>query len=77
MSKTKIIEKYLNSFLKKNELEVVRQYKYLGPILNYNGKFTEAKKQLVVKGNRAIFCYYVNVDSSSYLSIFNSNFSIF
>ena len=31
---------------------MVGQYKYLGPILNYNGKFTEAKKQL---GNRAMF----------------------
>ena len=37
----------------------------------------EAKKKLVVKGNELRFCYYVNVDSSSYLSIFNLNFSIF
>ena len=42
-------------FFGKNELEVVGQYRYLGLIFNYNGKFTEAKKQLVVKGNRAMF----------------------
>ena len=39
----------------KNELEMVGQYKYLGLIFNFNGKFTEAKKQLVAKGNRAMF----------------------
>ena len=41
--------------MKKIELAVVGQYKYLGLIFNYNGKCTEAKKQLVVKGNRAMF----------------------
>ena len=34
---------------------MVGQYKYMGLIFDYNGKFTEAKKQLVVKGNRAMF----------------------
>ena len=62
VSKTKInvfsrgkIRKIPKFFFGKNELEVVGQYKYLGLIFTYNGKFTEAKKQLVVKGNRAMF----------------------
>ena len=62
VSKTKItvfsrgkIRKIPKFFFGENELEVVGQYKYLGLIFNYNGKFTEAKKQLVVKGNRAMF----------------------
>ena len=62
VSKTKItvfsrgkIRKISKFFFGKNELEVVSQFIYLGLIFNYNGKFTEAKKQLVVKGNRAMF----------------------
>ena len=62
VSKTKItvfsrgkIRKIQKIFFGKNELEVDGQYYYLGLIFNYNGKFTDAKKQLVVKGNRAMF----------------------
>ena len=62
VSKTKItvfsrgkIRKIQKKFFGKNELEVDGQYYYLGLIFNYNGKFTDAKKQLVVKGNRAMF----------------------
>ena len=47
--------KYLHSLFRENELEVVGQYKYMGPIFNYNRQFRVAKKQLVVKGNRAMF----------------------
>ena len=84
VSKTKItffsrgkIRKIPKFFFGKNELEVVGHYKYLGLIFNYNGKFTEAKNNWLSKVTELCFCYYVNVDSSSYLSIFNSNFSIF
>ena len=37
------IRKITKFFFGKNELEMVGQYKYLGLIFNYNGKFTEAK----------------------------------
>ena len=40
---------------RENDFEVVGQYKYMGPIFNYNQQFKVAKKQLVVKGNRAMF----------------------
>ena len=60
----------------KNELEVVGQYKYLGLIFNYNEKFTEAKKQLVVKGNRAMFlllrkCRQLQLPVDIQLELFN------
>ena len=71
------IRKIPRFFFGKKELEVVGQYKYLGLIFNYNGKLTEAKNNWLSKVTELCFCYYVNVESSSYLSIFNSNFSIF
>ena len=37
------------------QLEVTDQYKYLGLIFNFNGKFTNAKKLLYDKGTRAMF----------------------
>ena len=37
------------------QLEVTDQYKYLGLIFNFNGKFTKAKKLLYDKGTRAMF----------------------
>ena len=37
------------------QLEVTDQYKYLGLIFNFNGKFTKAKKLVYDKGTRAMF----------------------
>ena len=37
------------------QLEVTDQYKYLGLIFNFNGKFTKAKNILYDKGTRALF----------------------
>ena len=37
------------------QLEVTDQYKYLGLIFNFNGKFTKAKNLLYDKGTRAMF----------------------
>ena len=37
------------------QLEVTDQYKYLGLIFNFNGKFNKAKKLLYDKGTRAMF----------------------
>ena len=37
------------------QLEVIDQYKYLGLIFNFNGKFTKAKNLWYDKGTRAMF----------------------
>ena len=37
------------------ELEIVRDYQYLGLIFNYNGKFIKAKEKLFEKDSRAMF----------------------
>ena len=50
--KIRIIPKF--SFNNK-DVEVVFEYKYLGIVFNYNGKFNKAKKLLVDQGKRAMY----------------------
>ena len=38
-----------------DELEYVKQYKYLGVIFSSNGKFSATEKTLSMKANRALF----------------------
>ena len=37
------------------EVEVVFEYKHLGIVFNYNGKFNQVKKLLVDQGKRAMY----------------------
>jgi hypothetical protein len=45
-------------------LECVKQYKYLGLIIENTGKFNEARKQLFQKGMKASFKLYRDMNSA-------------
>ena len=45
-------------------IECVKQYKYLGLVIQNNGNFNEAKKQLLHKGLKACFKLYKDVKAS-------------
>ena len=44
------------------EIEVVNKFTYLGLFFNYNGKFTEAEKQLAMQGRKAAFALNKNIN---------------
>ena len=60
-----------------DELEYVKQYKYLGVIFSSNGKFSAAEKTLSMKANRALFSikqgiFDKSIKPSSVLHIFDA-----
>ena len=62
ISKTKIVvfsggrlPKNLKFFFKGSELEIVKEYKYLGVFLGRSGSFTRAKKHIADQANIAVF----------------------
>ena len=61
-----------------NELEAVGQYKYpcLIFLITIMENVRRQKNKRLSEVTELCFCYYVNVDSSSYLSTFNLNSSI-
>ena len=65
---------YINN---NTEIEVVNKFTYLGLCFYYNGKFTEAEKQLAVQGHKAVFSLnkYINgllLNIKTLLSLFDS-----
>ena len=59
------------------EIEVVNKFAYLGLCFNYNGKFTEAEKQLAMQGRKAVFALNKNINglflnNETLLSLFDS-----
>ena len=59
------------------EIEVVNKFTYLGLCFNYNGKFTEAEKQLGMQGRKAVFALNKNINglflnNETLLSLFDT-----
>ena len=59
------------------EIEVVNKFTYLGLCFNHNGKFTEAEKQLAMRGRKAVFALNKNINglflnNETLLSLFDS-----
>ena len=48
-----------------NSIECVKQYKYLGIVIQNTGNFNEARKQLFQKGQKASFKLYKDLKSSN------------
>ena len=62
---------------RKNVIEIVHEYLYLGILFNFNGKFNKSSKQLHDKGTRTMFAMLkqanvLNLDNELKLQLFES-----
>ena len=73
LSRGKIRNKHIFNF-GNHALETVDSCKYLGLLLNYNGKLKQAKNNLLVWGSRAMFktVYLVLALRAVYIFVINS-----